>query len=235
MTQWLRFSRQRNVEFPRKRYVVKSRTGQERISASLAKRGAVAKERIEIQRGRHYNCDMFPLGTSHWLPLWKGEGDKTMAGNSAYNLARFEPREPRQKPALRVVKNTKKLPNKSIAVFKAVCCAVLVLTIASLSIYNQVVLSELGSQISEYNEQLVVLKSEEVRLQALLESQGSMRSLEQYATSELGLSKIERYQVTYIDMQESDQIIREETEEDIGFWERAGEIKDSVLEYLNLK
>ncbi len=133
-----------------------------------------------------------------------------------------------------MVKNTKKLPSKKLAVFKMISCVLVFLSVACLSIYNQVVLSELGDQISTYNSQLIVLQSEEVRLQSLIESQGSLRSLEQYATSELGLAKIEKYQVTYIDMQASDQIIRDIPEESTGIADRLGEFKDRVLEYLNL-
>ena len=73
-------------------------------------------------------------------------------------------------------------------------------------LYSRAVLTELSQQVaSKYNE-LEELKSENIRLQAQLESAVSLRNIEEYATQRLGMSAMDKQQVTYINLSEGDQI-----------------------------
>ena len=126
--------------------------------------------------------------------------------STAYDLSRFEQHEP-QRRTLKVVKNKRMAQQKrGVSPAGTICLVLSVVAIVALFIYNNVMLTEIGAQISACNAQLADLQDEATRLQATIESSTSVKAIEEIATQELGLSKLERSQVTYIDLSNEDVI-----------------------------
>ena len=128
----------------------------------------------------------------------------------AYNLEAFAPKTAEQHDkelktrSLRIIKNRRK--TKVIAPVKIILGGTLALVISVIMIYSQVVLTELTSEVSFYENQITELDTEYVRLQGELEATTSIKTLEEAAETKLGLSKIDSSQVEYVSLTGTDEI-----------------------------
>lgn len=66
---------------------------------------------------------------------------------------------------------------------------------------------ELSKQIESVENQLAVAKSEQVRLNAELNSMTSITKIDSFATGILGMTKLENYQVEYVDLSDGDKVL----------------------------
>lgn len=66
---------------------------------------------------------------------------------------------------------------------------------------------ELAKQIESVENQLAVAKSEKVRLNAELNSMTSITKIDSFATGILGMTKLENYQVEYVDLSDGDKVL----------------------------
>jgi len=134
-------------------------------------------------------------------------------GNAAYDFERFAAKElrPQEKPQAKIIRLPQKKQSnrpkltighilRGIAVF-AVCFALM----GSL-IYNQLQLNELNTSLQTVNKQLSNAKSEQVQLQMAAESKVSMQKVENYATSVLGMQKLNANQIEYVRLSEGDKV-----------------------------
>ena len=85
--------------------------------------------------------------------------------------------------------------------------AVAILSVLCLQISAGAKSYEVSRQIAEVEAQITVQKSENVRLNAELNSITNISKIEAYATKVLGMRKVESYQVEYIDLSKEDQVI----------------------------
>jgi len=128
----------------------------------------------------------------------------------AYNLETFAPKTAEQHDkelktrSLRIIKNRRKA--KVIAPVKIILGGALALVISVIMIYSQVVLTELTSEVSFYENQITELNTEYVRLQSELEATTSIKTLEEAAETKLGLAKIDSSQVEYVSLTGTDEI-----------------------------
>ena len=128
----------------------------------------------------------------------------------AYNLETFAPKTAEQHDkelktrSLRILKNRRKA--KVIAPVKIILGGALALVISVIMIYSQVVLTELTSEVSFYENQITELNTEYVRLQSELEATTSIKTLEEAAETKLGLAKIDSSQVEYVSLTGTDEI-----------------------------
>ena len=128
----------------------------------------------------------------------------------AYNLDNFAAKTAEQQDkelktsSLRMIKNRRKA--KVVAPVKVILASAVALVISVIMIYSQVVLTELTSEVSFYENQIVDLDTEYVRLQSELESITSIKTLEEAAETKLGLSKIDSSQVEYVNLTGGDEI-----------------------------
>lgn len=128
----------------------------------------------------------------------------------AYNLENFVAKTAEQqdkelkKSSLRMIENRRKA--KVVAPVKVILASAVALVISVIMIYSQVVLTELTSEVSFYENQIVDLDTEYVRLQSELESITSIKTLEEAAETKLGLSKIDSSQVEYVNLTGGDEI-----------------------------
>lgn len=163
------------------------------------------------------------------------------ARKAEYDLSIYEPRikkQPKQKATaseLVVIKKQEK--RKQARIFATVRTAGIVLMFAAMLsaiIYSNAKLSEITNQISTLNVVHSNYVSENKKLAADIESKMSLRNVEEIAVNELGLSKLEPYQVQYIYRSEGDVIIL--TEHSPAENKGVG-VKESfvnVLEYLRI-
>ena len=70
-------------------------------------------------------------------------------------------------------------------------------------VYGKVQVSDIYSQINAQKSELNVAESENARLKAELESYTSLRNIEEYA-EEIGLKKLDKAQIWYVDIQQDD-------------------------------
>lgn len=159
--------------------------------------------------------------------------------NAAYDFSRFEAPEPQKasaaakQPELKVVPRRRQMAKANP--LPKLGLVLLMVVMIVMTIYSQVVLSELSSEISHAQTRLTSLESESVRLSAQLTSAGSSRALEEYATSKLGLSKMESSQITYVNMHEQDRSqITAKGQEKTGA-EMISGTAGEIMEYLKLK
>lgn len=126
----------------------------------------------------------------------------------AYDLSIYEKKEYiRKQPELKVVETpSRRVSANRALVVRIMLTAVLVISVIGVIIYNNAVLTELGDEISRQNKEYAVLVSESKRLSAELESKVSLRNIEDVAKNELGLSRMENYQVQYVNLSEGDKI-----------------------------
>ena len=128
----------------------------------------------------------------------------------AYNLENFAAKTAEQQDkelkssSLRIIKNRRKV--KVVAPVKVIFASALAIVISVIMIYSQVVLTELTSEVSFYENQLTELNTEYVRLQGELEATTSIKSLEEAAETKLGLAKIDSSQVEYVSLTGADEI-----------------------------
>lgn len=111
----------------------------------------------------------------------------------------------KQPPELRVVENRNAGAN--VTMFRGAAIFVLVLGIVCAILYNNMILTELTTQIEDTEAQLEMLKNESRLMQVEMESKTSLRTIQEIAESQLGMAKVESYQVQYIDLGVGDRVV----------------------------
>jgi len=134
-----------------------------------------------------------------------------LAAEAAYDLNTFagktvgETEQDLRRRTLRLVKNRRK-PQQLLS-YKTIMLVVAVLAACVTMIYSRVVLTELTEEANGYQQKLTVLNAEYIRLSGELEAASSIKTLEETAESDLGLSKIESSQVQYVNLTSEDHIV----------------------------
>lgn len=90
---------------------------------------------------------------------------------------------------------------------KIIICVVVGMAMIACIVAMRSKCDTLNSQIEKANKVLDISKSENVRLNAELNSMISVEKIEDYAENVLGMTKIESYQITYIDLSEGDEVV----------------------------
>ena len=154
----------------------------------------------------------------------------------AYDLNTFAAKTAEQQDkelktsSLRMIKNRRK--TKVVAPVKIILASVMAIVISVIMIYSQVVLTELTSEVSFYENQIVELDTEYVRLQGELEAITSIKTLEEAAETKLGLAKIDSSQVEYVSLTGTDGISVARTGGKYLFKENWERFVDFIAEYL---
>lgn len=161
------------------------------------------------------------------------------ANNTAYDFSRFEAQSTAPASAAKAQPQLRVLPARrakaKVNPLPKAILALLMVAMVVLTIYSQVMLSELSTEISAARGRLTTLESESTRLSAQLTSAGSAKTLEEYATARLGLSKMESSQITYVNMHQEDRSqITAKGLEKTGA-EMISGTAGEIMEYLKLK
>lgn len=93
---------------------------------------------------------------------------------------------------------------KRYSIPKTVIFALIALVMFWIVIDSYVSLNSMYSNVSKAQSQLTELKSENVRLESKLQSQVSVRNVEEYAENVLGMERLDSSQIKYIQIQDKD-------------------------------
>lgn len=130
-----------------------------------------------------------------------------MATNEAYDLSMFEQRKKKERTLQKLPAVQPKSGLKAtLALAGKLMVALIVGIVVSVGIYSRVILTETVSGITEAKSTLTKLQSEQTRLSMELDKKVSVKAIEDYATNQLGLSRMDKYQITYVALAGDDQI-----------------------------
>lgn len=150
-----------------------------------------------------------------------------MAKYSSYNIELFEPAAPRTASTAPKIKPNNARPNLKVLekprmtaaqikaqdvmsnkkVMKIIAVASICLLFLGFVIYSTLQLDEINRDIAAIDKSMRIAKSETVRLNMELNSIISMDKIEDYAANTLGMSKVQDYQVVYVDLSTSDRVL----------------------------
>ncbi|NLP26637.1 MAG: hypothetical protein GX365_04740 [Clostridiales bacterium] len=138
--------------------------------------------------------------------------DRKYRHEQTLNIPHRIPNEmPNNKPNITMKKIT---PKKGSAP-KVFIGAIFALSLLFLVIYGKVETSTIYKEVSEANRQLEELQSEKNRMQVEIEAEMSLKNVEDYAENVLGLKKLDKSQIEYIQIQTDDVVEIPEEEENI--------------------
>lgn len=91
---------------------------------------------------------------------------------------------------------------KNAANVRTFMAALIVATLFVIMTYGKVELSKLYSEYAAMESELAVLKSENVSLESELAQQTGLTKVEDYAEEQLGLQKLDKSQIEYVEIKE---------------------------------
>ncbi len=149
-----------------------------------------------------------------------------------YNEPVRIPQPPEEKPENRRASNItmKTTPPKRGSASKVFLLALSVFSICFVVISGKVETSKIYRQISNAEQQLESVQSENVRLQSELESKMTLKNVEEYAVKVLGLQKLDNSQIEYVETQTDDVV--EIPEEEKSILTKIKDKFDSLVEYI---
>ena len=139
-------------------------------------------------------------------------------GSLAYDYKRLAQKEEEKRPQIREVKTRASVKSaEAFSIPKAVVMMVAVVSMLSLLLYSQVKQTELLSEYNRVLTELSAVKGEVSSLTKTLEDTLSIANIEQAATNELGMQKVESYQMRYItfETENASNVVKEQ-----GVWEK---------------
>ena len=93
---------------------------------------------------------------------------------------------------------------RTVSIVRALIVAAAVFALLCYMIYGRVELSSLYTQQSELETRLSRLRSENVALESELAQKNGLTQAEDYAENQLGLKKLEKYQIEYVEVPKPD-------------------------------
>ena len=150
------------------------------------------------------------------------------------NLAVKLPRQEEQVRQPEIVKVPKVKPaSKPMSPVKVLLFLMVIIGLSFSVMYSRAQLNELGAKVNSATKELEILKSENIRLQTELEDRISLKNVEEYATVELGMEKMDASQVEYVTLTSGNQV--EITEEsDSSVWQKIKNFFDDMMEYIGI-
>ena len=95
-------------------------------------------------------------------------------------------------------------PHRKASIIRYFTVAAAALALLCFMIYGRVELSSLYTQQSELEAELSRLRSENVALETELAQKNGLTQAESYAENQLGLKKLEKYQIEYVEVPKPD-------------------------------
>lgn len=159
--------------------------------------------------------------------------------NLAYDLSVYEPKsnvvpktqpkaEPKAKPRIEIRRNTIALPQNLFTIFLT---AAVIFAVMFALLYGKVETNRLFGEITTLESQLSELESDNASLAAEYESKTSLKSIEEYAQNVLGLEKLDKSQIEYVEV-EGDTVIEVVETESSNIFVIIKNWFDDLFEYL---
>ncbi|MDD6236331.1 MAG: cell division protein FtsL [Clostridiales bacterium] len=150
------------------------------------------------------------------------------------NLAVKLPRQEEQVRQPEIVKVPKAKPAaKPMSPVKVLLFLMVIIGLSFSVMYSRAQLNELGAKVNSAAKELETLKSENIRLQTELEDRISLKNVEEYATVELGMEKMDASQVEYVTLSGGNQVEITENN-DSSVWQKIKNFFDDMMEYIGI-
>lgn len=131
---------------------------------------------------------------------------------TAADTSKQSDEDPDEKPEIEYRRTEARSGSLISIIFVSILAAVLLGTV----IYSLDRRNTMFNRVADKNQELSLVKSENVRLQAELESKISAKNVEDYAENVLGMKRIDSSQIKYIKIQTGDVVNIPEQEEGLG-------------------
>ncbi len=150
------------------------------------------------------------------------------------NLAYQLPKQQEEIRQPKIVKVPKAKPAaKAASPTKVLLFLMVIIGLAFSVMYSRAQLTETTTKVNAATQELEELKSETVRLKTELEARISLENVEEYATMELGLEKLEPSQIEYISLEETVPTQAAAAEDD-SMWQKIKNFFVDMMEYIGL-
>ncbi len=121
---------------------------------------------------------------------------------------------PQRRPQLELVKKTamtaaqvrQQTAAETKKAIKIMCIAVAILMFMAIAIYSRVQLDEINREINSVENKIELAESDTIKLNNELNAIVSINNVEDYAANELGMVKVQDYQVVYVDLSADDYV-----------------------------
>ncbi len=134
-----------------------------------------------------------------------------MATSVAYDLNRFAETAPARQPVkVAETHNKARSAEDRKFVVQLVVLSIAVISLAVYTVYSNLLLTKVKSQITNRSAELVEIQSENIYLDYQIESFISYKSAEEYAQNELGLIKLDSAQIEYVNLENDNVIVTED-------------------------
>lgn len=118
--------------------------------------------------------------------------------------------------------------------WSAVLCIAFLIAVGGYMLYSHIALNEVSDKLLDAKAALAQLEGDAVSLQVSIEEKNKMDEIERIATQELGMVKIENYQVQTINLLTDDTVeIIKDQPADHNWWDGIVAEFNILLEYLN--
>lgn len=152
----------------------------------------------------------------------------TNRSNLAYDLSRYESHPPQKekRPNIKVQRAVEKSASAPKSMALIVLCGALMCGM----LYGKAQASAVQTELTAATKRVDMLSSEKVRMQSEIEGKTSMQNVEDYAENVLGLKKLDRSQIEYIQL-ETDNVV-EIPQDNTNIFVRIKNWFDGILAYL---
>lgn len=132
-----------------------------------------------------------------------------MQHTAAYDLDAFAAHAPRQRLRVAPAVPRRGLFNKAnLRYVRWIAFGAVLISLVASVICSQISVTELSAQIARQQSDLADLQSEHTYLSNEMEMKTSLKNVEEYAKTQLGLVKLDKSQITYVERTNEDVIVR---------------------------
>lgn len=158
-----------------------------------------------------------------------------MAGDNLARVRAYEPELQRPEAPKIQHKKTKPKPKRlaRLKCAKRLAIGILAFAMMFALVYGKVELSRITNEQSELMAQLAQLEENNLSLESELESKTSLVKVEEYAEDKLGLVKLDKSQIEYVEI-ENDNVIEVIEKKDDSLLSSVKSWFDEVLEYIGI-
>ncbi len=140
--------------------------------------------------------------------------EKVVAYNSSA-APKMKP-APQRRPNLELVKKTRmtaaqvreQTTIETKRTIKVMFISVIVLMFMAITIYSRVQLDEINREIKNVEKNIALAESDAIKINNELNAIISINNVEDYAANELGMVKVQDYQVVYVDLSANDYVAK---------------------------
>lgn len=148
--------------------------------------------------------------------------------NLAYDLSLFEEKKPVEQKKDETPKAVPVRRRNTAKLLKILAVTAICGFLAGALLYSNATLAELNSNAVALQKQLDKLEDDKMRMDIELDSRVSMKAIDEYITDELGMVKVEKYQVNYVNLSEGDTMT---VADNGGWWSEIRAFFTGIKEY----